>query len=100
MMKLMKSETFILNSHSIALKNANKWKNNFDIKDFLIATQNSSLKKLKNADFRSSLANSVYLTDKTKNDFLLKKFILKCFQFHVLCAMIAVKIDWDLLSLL
>lgn len=95
----MKSETFILNSHSIALKNANKWKNNFDIKDFLTATQNSSLKKLKNAGFRSSLANSVYLTDKTKNDFLSKKSISKCLRSHVLCAMIAAKIDWDLLSL-
>lgn len=95
----MKPETFILNSHSTALKNADKWKNNFDIKDFLTATQNSSLKKLKNAGFRSSLANSVYLADKTKNDFLLKKSISKCLWSHVLCAVIAAKIDWDLLSL-
>jgi len=99
MMKLMKPETFILNSHSTALKNADKWKNNFGIKDFLTATQNSSLEKLKNAGFRSSLANSVYLADKTKNDFLPKKSISKCLRSHVLCAVIAAKIGWNLLSL-
>lgn len=53
MMELMEPETFILEPHSIALKNADEWKDGFGIKDFLAATQHSNLKTLKDVSFCS-----------------------------------------------
>ena len=50
-MELMEPETFILELRSIMLKNADAWKNGFGIKDFLAATQNSTLEMLKNVSF-------------------------------------------------
>lgn len=48
MMELMEPETFILKPHSTVLKNADVWKDGFGIKDFLAATQHSTLEALKN----------------------------------------------------
>ena len=48
MMELMEPETFILEPHSIILKNAHEWKDGLGIKDFLAATQDSTLETLKN----------------------------------------------------
>ena len=48
MMELMEPETFILEPHSTVIKNAIVWKDGFGIKDFLAATQHSTLEALKN----------------------------------------------------
>lgn len=82
MMELMKSETFILEPHSTVLKNANKRKDGFGIKDFLAATQYSSLEILKNVSFHSTLTGPVSRLDKIKHDFLPKKPIWKCLRPH------------------
>jgi len=47
MMKLMKSMTYILNAKSTRLKDADKWKNDLKIEEFLAATQYKSLQELK-----------------------------------------------------
>ena len=52
-MKLIKSETYILDSYSITLKNENKQKNNFNIKNFLAITQQSLLNSLKTISLTS-----------------------------------------------
>ncbi len=51
MMKLMKLETYLLDSHFIELKNVEKWEENLGIRDFLIATQNKSLNDLKKVSY-------------------------------------------------
>ena len=48
MMELMEPETFILEPHSVVLKNADVWKDGHGIKDFLTATQQNTLETLKN----------------------------------------------------
>ncbi len=51
MMKLIKLKTYLLDSHFIELKNVEKWKENLEIRDFLIATQNKSLNNLKKMSY-------------------------------------------------
>ena len=53
MMELMEPETFILEPQSIILKNADEWKDGLGIKDFLAATQCSTLETLKNVSCRT-----------------------------------------------
>jgi len=51
MMELMEPETYLLDPHSIELKNAEKWKDGLGIHDFLAATQDKSLKDLKKVGY-------------------------------------------------
>ena len=64
MVELMEPETFILEPHSTVLKNADEWKDGFGIKDFLAATQHSTLETLKNVSFRSPLIGPLSWPDK------------------------------------
>ena len=59
MMELMEPETFILEPHSVALRKADVWKDGHGIKDFLAATQQSTLETLKNVSFRFPLLSPV-----------------------------------------
>ena len=47
MMELMEPTTYILDSQSTELKDADKWKNSLGVEDFLAATQSQSLQELK-----------------------------------------------------
>ncbi len=98
MMELMEPETFILEPHSTVLKNADAWKDGFGIKDFLAATQHSTLETLKNVSFRVQLIGRLGLT-RTKHDFLPKRPIWKCLRPHVFCAVRAADLGCDVLSL-
>jgi hypothetical protein len=51
MMELMEPETYLLDSQSIELKNAGKWKDGLGICDFLAATQDKSLEDLKKVGY-------------------------------------------------
>ena len=51
MMELMEPETFILEPNCVVLRNADAWKDGHGIKDFLAATQQSTLKMLKDVSF-------------------------------------------------
>ena len=52
MMELMEPETFIREPHSVVLRKADVWKDGHGIKDFLAATQQSTLETLKNVSFQ------------------------------------------------
>ena len=60
MMELMEPETFILEPHSVVLRNADVWKDGHGIKDFLTATQHSTLETEK-CEFPIPILKSSFL---------------------------------------
>ena len=97
MIDLMEPATSILDPSSTVLKEPQKWRDELGIKDFLAATQHSSLAQLKSVSpvlaqiiARTYLIQHLFLPPESQGSWLGR---------HVFSAVRAAKVPWDKPSL-